>query len=82
MAHKNAKQGKHEGDILGLGTSPASATIPQASKDHGGHPQGIDVGRAKGGTMPGIDELTTGSGGATGIDMGGSGSGTQIKKDR
>jgi hypothetical protein len=65
-----------KGDILGLSDAPPEVEIPQASKDRGGSPEGIDV-RDR---ITGIDELTHGSG-ATGIDMGGGGEGTDVSSD-
>src|SRR5437763_4037877 len=35
---------KQNGDVLGISDSPASAHIPQATTDRGGHPEGIEVG--------------------------------------
>jgi hypothetical protein len=50
--------------------------IPQASRDHGGHPAGIEVREATTGTA----DLKR-SKGATGIDMGAAGTGTDLDPD-
>jgi hypothetical protein len=63
----------HQGDILGLSDAPPDVEIPQASRDHGGHPAGIEVRQPTTGTA----ELKR-SKGATGIDMGAAGSGTDL----
>lgn len=65
-----------KGDILGLSDVTPDVEIPQASRDHGGSPQGIDV-RER---ATGIDELTHGTG-ATGIDMGAAGEGTDLEAE-
>jgi hypothetical protein len=62
-----------QGDILGLSDVSPDVEIPQASRDHGGHPAGIEVRRPTTGTA----ELKQ-SKGATGMDMGGAGSGTDL----
>ena len=69
---------KQTGDILGLSDSPASASIPQATTDHGGHPQGIELGGRR--RHWGADELQQ-SKGATGADMGAGGNGTDIETE-
>jgi hypothetical protein len=73
---KRKKDKKMGGDVLGISDTPATTTIPQATTDHGGHPQGIEVReyRRRSATEP--------SKGATGIDMGAGGSGTDINQDR
>jgi hypothetical protein len=68
------KATKKSGDILGLSDTPASTQIPQATTDHGGHAQGIEVRERHSGT----DELQRGKG-AEGIDMGAGGGGTDIE---
>jgi hypothetical protein len=73
VKNKNRNK-KQAGDVLGISDSPASARIPQATTDHGGHPQGIEIGehrRHRSAFQPGK--------GATGIDMGAGGSGTDIE---
>lgn len=65
-----------QGDILGLSDVSPDVEIPQASRDHGGHPAGIEVRQPTTGTA----ELKQ-SKGATGIDMGGAGSGTDLDPD-
>lgn len=65
-----------QGDILGLSDVSPDVEIPQASRDHGGHPEGIEVRKATTGTA----ELKR-SKGATGIDMGAAGSGTDLDPD-
>jgi hypothetical protein len=67
---------KQTGDVLGISDSPASARIPQATTDHGGHPKGIELGERR--RHWGADELQP-SKGATGIDMGAGGGGTDIE---
>ena len=62
-----------KGDILGLSDVTPDVEIPQASRDHGGHPAGIEVRQPTTGTA----ELKQ-SKGATGIDMGAAGSGTDL----
>jgi len=62
-----------QGDILGLSDVSPDVEIPQASRDHGGHPAGIDVRQPTTGTA----ELKR-SKGATGMDMGAAGSGTDL----
>jgi hypothetical protein len=69
---------KQTGDILGLSDSPASARIPQATTDHGDHPQGIELGGRR--RHWGADELQQ-SKGVTGADMGAGGTGTDIESD-
>ena len=67
------------GDILGISDTPASTHIPQATTDHGGHPEGIEVGdqhrRHRG------DEELEQSSGAEGADMGAGGGGTDVEVD-
>ncbi len=65
-----------QGDILGLSDVTPDVEIPQASRDHGGHPAGIEVRQPTTGTA----ELKQ-SKGATGIDMGAAGSGTDLDPD-
>ena len=74
MKHK--KDRKQAGDVLGISDTPASTQIPQATTDHGGHPQGIELGERR--RHWGADELQP-SKGVTGADMGGGGSGTDIE---
>ncbi len=62
-----------KGDVLGLSDVTPDVEIPQASRDHGGHPKGIEVRQPTTGTA----ELKR-SKGATGIDMGAAGSGTDL----
>jgi hypothetical protein len=73
-----ANEPVRKGDILGLSDAPPEVEIPQASRDRGGSPEGIDV-RDR---VTGTKELTAGVGsGATGIDMGAGGSGTDITSE-
>jgi hypothetical protein len=65
-----------KGDVLGLSDASPDVEIPQASRDHGGHPAGIEVRTPTTGTA----ELKR-SKGATGIDMGAAGSGTDLDPD-
>jgi hypothetical protein len=74
MKQKTSK--KQMGDVLGISNTPASTHIPQATTDHGGHPQGIEVRKYR--RHSGTDELQPGSG-ATGADMGSGGDGTDIE---
>lgn len=69
----NAGEPARKGDVLGLSDASPDGEIPQASRDHGGHPAGIDVRQPTTGTA----ELKR-STGATGIDMGAAGSGTDL----
>lgn len=71
-----AEEPARKGDILGLSDVSPDVEIPQASRDHGGHPAGIEVRTPTTGTA----ELKR-SKGATGIDMGGAGSGTDLDPD-
>lgn len=75
---KNTNRNKKQaGDVLGISDSPAAAHIPQATTDHGGHPEGIELGERR--RHWGNDDLQS-SKGATGIDMGASGNGTDIER--
>lgn len=73
---RNKKDNKPMGDVLGISDTPASTRIPQATSDHGGHPQGIEVREYRRHT--GADELQP-SKGVTGADMGAGGNGTDIE---
>jgi hypothetical protein len=72
MATKDQKP-EHAGDVLGLSDAPSDVTIPRATTDRGGHPQGIEI-------EPSHDhDALKQSKGATGIDMGAGGEGTDIE---
>jgi hypothetical protein len=70
------KNTKKIGDVLGISDTPASTQIPQATSDHGGHPQGIELREYRRHT--GADELGQ-SKGVTGMDMGAGGGGTDVE---
>jgi hypothetical protein len=75
----NRDDHKPLGDVLGISETPASTHIPQATTDHGGHPEGVEVGpqhRRHWG-----DEELKQSSGAEGVDMGGGGGGTDVEVD-
>jgi hypothetical protein len=38
---------KHVGDVLGLGRARVPEHVPRATKDRGGNPKGIEVGRPR-----------------------------------
>lgn len=76
-ADEPAADTPREGDILGLSDTPDEVEIPQAAKDRGGHPAGIEV---RGHTR-GTGHLKQSSG-ATAIDMGAGGSGNTIAEDQ
>jgi hypothetical protein len=73
---KDKKNTKQLGDVLGISDTPASTQIPQATTDHGGHPEGVELGERR--RHWGADELQP-SKGVTGADMGAGGSGTDIE---
>lgn len=62
------------GDILGISESDPHVKLPNAPRDHGGHPRGIEVHR------PGTGSVHHGSG-FTSADMGGAGQGSDIEAD-
>ncbi len=66
--------GKEQGDVLGISRSPGR--IPQATRDHGGHPRGIDVRKQRHGSA----DVHQGPG-ATSIDMGAGGEGNAIERE-
>ncbi len=63
MKH-NKKDKKHMGDVLGISDTPGSTHIPRATTDHGGHPEGIEIGEQP--RHSGIDDLQP-SQGVTGV---------------
>jgi hypothetical protein len=76
--NKDKKDKKQMGDVLGISNTPASTHIPQATTDHGGHPQGIELGEHR---RHWGDEDLQQSKGAEGVDMGGGGGGTDVKPE-
>jgi hypothetical protein len=47
-SHGHAKESehkKHVGDVLGISRARVPAHVPRATKDRGGNPKGIEVGR-------------------------------------
>jgi hypothetical protein len=41
------KTKKHVGDVLGISRARVPAHVPRATKDKGGNPKGIEVGRRR-----------------------------------
>ena len=76
MKYNKKRDKKQLGDVLGISDTPVSTQIPQATTDHGGHPDGIEVREYRRHT--GADELQP-SKGVTGIDMGAGGQGTDVE---
>jgi hypothetical protein len=70
---------KQLGDVLGISDTPASTRIPQATSDHGGHPEGIEVGPEHRRHW-GDDDIRQSSG-AEGVDMGAGGGGTDVERE-
>ena len=75
MARKNRDRNRRAGDVLGI--SDATADIPRATTDRGGHPRGIELDEDR----PGSRDVGQGAG-ATSIDMGSGGEGNAIKRNR
>jgi hypothetical protein len=46
-AKKSSGSKKHVGDVLGLSRARVPANVPRATKDRGGNPKGIEVGRPR-----------------------------------
>ena len=46
-AKKSGGAKKHVGDVLGLSRARVPAHVPRATKDRGGNPKGIEVGRPR-----------------------------------
>jgi hypothetical protein len=46
-AKKSDEPKKHVGDVLGLSRARVPAHVPRATKDRGGNPKGIEVGRPR-----------------------------------
>jgi hypothetical protein len=46
-AKKSGGPKKHVGDVLGLSRARVPAHVPRATKDRGGNPKGIEVGRPR-----------------------------------
>ena len=46
MAKKSSPK-KHVGDVLGISRARVPGHVPRATKDRGGNPKGIDVGRPR-----------------------------------
>jgi hypothetical protein len=44
---KKSGSKKHVGDVLGLSRARVPAHVPRATKDRGGNPKGIEVGRPR-----------------------------------
>lgn len=77
MKHnKKEKENKQSGDVLGISDTPASTQIPQAARDRGGHPEGIEIGEQK---RHWGAEAHQPSSGVEGVDMGAGGGGTDIE---
>ena len=47
MAKKSSRPKKHVGDVLGLSRARVPEHVPRATKDRGGNPKGIEVGRRR-----------------------------------
>ena len=46
-AKKSDAPKKHVGDLLGISRARVPAHVPRATKDRGGNPKGIEVGRPR-----------------------------------
>jgi hypothetical protein len=46
-AKKSGGSKKHVGDVIGLSRARVPAHVPRATKDRGGNPKGIEVGRPR-----------------------------------
>jgi hypothetical protein len=75
MARKKKDRHLQQGDVLGI--SNATADIPRATTDRGGHPRGIELDEDR----PGSRDVEQAPG-ATSIDMGSGGEGNAIRRNR
>jgi len=46
-AKRSGGSKKHVGDVLGLSRARVPAHVPRATKDRGGNPKGLEVGRPR-----------------------------------